>query len=515
MNLGEVASESEIRHRHNMLKASMLLLQKFHKINLEFREIVAYDTFYIPQIVEKVDIKKDYFEWLRRKNLRAGFTDDTTNASRQLMNSHYYNGDSVLFCDFPFVFDAIAKTLLLQTDADIQMQMALQEAWAQNINSIFLPTIDPVNPLLTLFIRRDHIVQDTLNQLSKQKRDDLKKPLKVMFVGEDAYDAGGVKKEFFMLLLKEILDLKYGMFTFYEETNSIWFNDQTLEGIDMYHLIGELCGLAIYNSIIIDLPFPMALYKKLLKENPSLQDLATLSPTTARSLEQLIKFDGSDADFDATFGDLTFEITRQRFDQLINVELCENGSSKQVTKENAKHYVQAYIDHLFNKSVELAFGAFSAGFHHVCGSKVLELFHASELMAMVIGNENYDFAELEANTDYKGDYGVDHPVVKKFWKVFHTLDIKDKKKISNFSYRNGPDSNSWHETSQALHPVNERWRRILSGSSHLLQSSRLATVHHREDPKRKAARGDRTRRGLYNRLSDSQFSKNSYYYANY
>ena len=74
--------------------------------------------------------------------------------------------------------------------------MALQEAWQQNINSIFLPTIDPVNPLLTLFIRREHIVQDTLNQLSKQKRDDLKKPLKVMFIGEDGYDAGGVKKVF-------------------------------------------------------------------------------------------------------------------------------------------------------------------------------------------------------------------------------------------------------------------------------------------------------------------------------
>ena len=123
-----------------------------------------------------------------------------------------------------------------------------------------------MNPFLALFVRRDHIVQDTLNQLSKQKRDDLKKPLKVMFIGEDAYDAGGVKKEFFMLLIREILDLKYGMFVNYEETHTIWFNDQTLEGSDMYHLIGVLCGLAIYNSIIIDLPFPSVLYKKLLKE---------------------------------------------------------------------------------------------------------------------------------------------------------------------------------------------------------------------------------------------------------
>ncbi len=115
-------------------------------------------------------------------------------------------------------------------------------------------------------MRRDYIVQDTLNQLSKQKRDDLKKPLKVMFVNEDAYDAGGVRKEFFLLLLREILDPKYGMFAYYDETHTIWFNDQTFEEHDMYHLIGQICGLAIYNSIIIDLPFPLALYKKLLKE---------------------------------------------------------------------------------------------------------------------------------------------------------------------------------------------------------------------------------------------------------
>ncbi len=34
--------------------------------------------------------------------------------------------------------------------------------------------------------------------------------------------------------------------------------------LDHFVLIGILCGLAIYNSVIVDIPFPMALYKKLL-----------------------------------------------------------------------------------------------------------------------------------------------------------------------------------------------------------------------------------------------------------
>ena len=37
------------------------------------------------------------------------------------------------------------------------------------------------------------------------------------------------------------------------------------DNLDYFILIGILCGLAIYNSVIIDLPFPTALYKKLLK----------------------------------------------------------------------------------------------------------------------------------------------------------------------------------------------------------------------------------------------------------
>jgi E3 ubiquitin-protein ligase HERC4 len=51
---------------------------------------------------------------------------------------------------------------------------------------------------------------------------------------------------------------------------------------NQFNYLGVLCGLAIYNFTIIDLPFPLALYKKLLKEPVSLQDLKGLSPTLAK-----------------------------------------------------------------------------------------------------------------------------------------------------------------------------------------------------------------------------------------
>lgn len=45
---------------------------------------------------------------------------------------------------------------------------------------------------------------------------------------------------------------------------------------------GIVCGLAIYNFTIINLPFPLALYKKLLDQSVGLDDLADLDPHLTR-----------------------------------------------------------------------------------------------------------------------------------------------------------------------------------------------------------------------------------------
>lgn len=50
-----------------------------------------------------------------------------------------------------------------------------------------------------------------------------------------------------MLLIKEILDPKFGMFVNYDETNMIWFNDSSFEDVTMYYLIGNNNFLFIFN----------------------------------------------------------------------------------------------------------------------------------------------------------------------------------------------------------------------------------------------------------------------------
>ncbi|MEE6461872.1 hypothetical protein FKM82_001435 [Ascaphus truei] len=193
------------------ITAALRLLEKMHKVNMKVQH-VENDTFYIPEISSLVDIQEDYLMWfLNQAGLKV---------RPSIMQ------DSVTLCSYPFVFDAKAKTKMLQTDAELQMQVAINGANLQNV--FMLLTLEPMlakNPFLVLHVRRSSLVADSLRELSIYSDIDLKKPLKVIFDGEEAVDDGGVTKEFFLLLLKELLNPIYGMFTFYQDSNLIWFSD--------------------------------------------------------------------------------------------------------------------------------------------------------------------------------------------------------------------------------------------------------------------------------------------------
>lgn len=188
-----------------------------------------------------------------------------------------------------------------------------------------------INEFVVFNVTRENIVNDTIREICMCNVKDLKKPLKVKFLGEEGEDAGGVRKEFFLLLMKEILDQKYGMFQEYEESRLIWFASNSFEDPEMYKLVGTICGLAIYNFIIINLPFPLALYKKLLKENVDLNDMKELSPVLGRTLQNILDYEGDDM---AEVFDLTFEISRESYGHLETIPLKPNGDKIQVNQEN-------------------------------------------------------------------------------------------------------------------------------------------------------------------------------------
>uniref|UniRef100_A0A8C5CS70 HECT and RLD domain containing E3 ubiquitin protein ligase 4 n=1 Tax=Gadus morhua TaxID=8049 RepID=A0A8C5CS70_GADMO len=365
------------------LHTSLRLLEILHAVGGGNRSafvhrVPPYDKFYIHELDDLIDIRNDYVTWIQQQMFPQG---------------------SVTLCRYPFVFDAQAKTTLLQTDAVIQMQVT---------HPTCLVYGDNINVTLVFLLRCSW---------------------QVIFVGEEAVDAGGVRKEFFLLIMRELLDPKYGMFRYHEESRLIWFSNKTFEDIDLFHLIGVVCGLAIYNLTIVELSFPVALYKKLLKRNPTLDDLKEMMPDVGRSLQHLLDY--TEDDLEDTFC-LNFTVTEENFGATEVLELVPNGDDINVNKSNRQDFVQAYVDYVFNRSVAPLFESFHAGFHKVCGGKVLELFQPNELQAMVIGNTNYDWKELERTTEYKGEYWAEHPTIKFFWDVFHNLPLEKKKQFLLF-----------------------------------------------------------------------------------
>ncbi|RWS12069.1 E3 ubiquitin-protein ligase HERC4-like protein [Dinothrombium tinctorium] len=403
------------------LKLCLDFLRLLNNVNQKTNKI-SYKDFYIKELHDCVDIKMDYIYWLGSKCKTGNVRHD------------FY------FCDYPFVFDGGAKTIVLATDSLIRQQNAAENAIYRNL--VFMPfahgsAVVTGSPYFMVNVNRNNLVQCAINQLlAKHSADDYKKPLKINFENEEAIDAGqGVKKEFFLLLMKDLLDPKYGKFTEYHETNSIWFNAAETDPneLQIYELIGIVCALAIYNQVIIYLPFPLPLYKKILKKPLDLDDLSYLDPYLIRSLKEILNTSYTECEFNAVYGDLNFTISLNCYGHPQDFDLCLDGAKKQLTYSNRKEYVDLYWNFILNESVSKQFGAFNAGFTKVVETDILNLFQAEELMQLIIGQENYDWQLLEKEgTSYKEPFNVDHPTIKMFWNVFHSLSEEEKRKFLLF-----------------------------------------------------------------------------------
>ena len=114
---------------------------------------------------------------------------------------------------------------------------------------------------------------------------------------------------------------------------------------------GLLCGLAIFNCIHVNLPFPLLMFKKMLFEPLLLEDLNELCSTSMgyklkclfhvlitniavvsfRSLRPLLIYE--EQDLEDMFG-IYFEITTKLLGFVITAELKPGGSKITVTQEN-------------------------------------------------------------------------------------------------------------------------------------------------------------------------------------
>ena len=112
------------------------------------------------------------------------------------------------FCQYPFFLSIWAKIQIMEHDAKRQMEIKAREAFFDSIM-----THKSVNQYLVLQIRRDCLVEDSLKGVSEvvgSGGEEIKKGLRIEFKGEEGIDAGGLRKEWFLLLVRDVFNPEHG-----------------------------------------------------------------------------------------------------------------------------------------------------------------------------------------------------------------------------------------------------------------------------------------------------------------
>ena len=368
--------------------------------------------------------------------------------------------DRFAFCQYPLFLSMGAKIKILEYDARRQMEIKAREAYFDSV--IRLKALDGY---FHLRVRRECMVDDSLRQISEAVgagQEDLKKGLRVHFTGEEGVDAGGPRKEWFLMLVRDIFDPNHGLFVYDEDSQACYFNPNSFETSDQYFLVGALLGLAIYNSTILDVALPSFAFRKLLAAAPApaagsanvssltgtkgqmtytLSDLAEFRPSLAAGLQKLLDFDG---DVRETYC-WNFVAPVERYGVHTDVPLISNGENTPVTNENRHEFVEAYVRYFLDAAVVRQFEPFKRGFFQVCAGNALSLFRAEEIELLVRGSdEALDVDSLRAVAVYENwrHFQPPHqvvpnpadsiPVIQWFWELFKEAAPERQRKLLTF-----------------------------------------------------------------------------------
>mmetsp|Transcript_108597 Transcript_108597/g.188606 ORF Transcript_108597/g.188606 Transcript_108597/m.188606 type:complete len:772 (+) Transcript_108597:81-2396(+) len=335
--------------------------------------------------------------------------------------------------EFPFVLTPVSKVRMLNIESLLMQREEVRTAMAYQILRGRMAT----NPFLVLKVRRSAVIQDALQQLATLGSQQFKKPLKIVFDGEEGVDEGGVQKEFFQLLIEELYNEDFGMFERVEESRNFWFNKNSFEANLQFELFGIVLGLAIYNQVILDIKFPRALYKKLMggsRVELGLSDLMDFQPSLAQGLINMLEFQPEpDMQFEDVFGPLRFVAQYECYGSMVEAELSEGGKEMPVTFENRMEYIQRYCDWIFTNAVQPQYKAFRKGFDQCIGDTLFrKLFRADELELVICGSVELDFEALQKVSQYQDGYTESSPVMIWFWEVVHSLSPEDKRNFLQF-----------------------------------------------------------------------------------
>ncbi len=278
-----------------------------------------------------------------------------------------------------------------------------------------------------LKVNREDIINSSMKGL---KTVNLKKELKIDFVGEISQDAGGLIREWLTVLFKEILDPKQELFerADNDEISYIFsLKPITKEKREKYEFVGTVLAKALLENLTINCCFNTLIYKILLEEEIKYEDLVFIDKQLYKSLKELkdISLNG-----DIELYELYFNLDIEKDGKITTYNLIENGENIQVTNKNLDLYIEKRISFLVNSQIP-GIESIKKGIKKVYPIECFSEFSGDQLSLLINGTPFIDLSDWTENTEYK-DYKVTDEVIINFWEILNDLSQDDLSKFLLF-----------------------------------------------------------------------------------
>ncbi|XP_073791958.1 E3 ubiquitin-protein ligase NEDD4-like isoform X39 [Danio rerio] len=280
-------------------------------------------------------------------------------------------------------------------------------------------------------LHRNNIFEESYRRIMSLKRpDSLKARLWIEFESEKGLDYGGVAREWFFLLSKEMFNPYYGLFE-YSATDNYTLQINPNSGLcnedhlSYFKFIGRVAGMAVYHGKLLDGFFIRPFYKMMLGKQITLNDMESVDSEYYNSLKWILENDPTELD-------LRFCIDEDNFGQTYQVDLKPSGSDMVVTNDNKKEYIDLVIQWRFVNRVQKQMNAFLEGFTELIPIDLIKIFDENELELLMCGLGDVDVNDWRQHTVYKNGYCPNHPVIQWFWKAVLLMDAEKRIRLLQF-----------------------------------------------------------------------------------
>ncbi|CAM9823054.1 unnamed protein product [Sphacelaria rigidula] len=275
---------------------------------------------------------------------------------------------------------------------------------------------------LRLTVPRSQVFEYSFHQLRVRNAEEMRGRLHITFQNEDGIDAGGLTREWYSILARDIFNQNYALFI--AAADGATFQPNPVSHVNSDHLVyfkfvGRIVGKAIADGQALDAHFTQSFYKHILGVQVTHQDMEAIDPDYYKNLLQITTLPLEDLGLD-----LTFSADTEMFGRHEVVDLIPNGRNVMVTDQNKLEYVQRITHHRMTHSIRAQIEAFLEGFHELVPPELISIFTPKELELLISGLPDIDLDDLQNNTEYTTYKSTDKEI-QWFWNVLRSFSRED------------------------------------------------------------------------------------------